>query len=167
MNSLQFRKLRNSEFDQAHGIICEAVEWLLSKNIRQWTLPLPRHIYRTWQEKGQNYALICNGELAVILSLVKETSQHWRDKTGPQPCWWLSTVATSTEFRGRELGRTAIERAKMHLATLGVKEIYLDCVYGNGFLSEYYRSLSFVPLVRKTIQYPIGLFDMLLMKGEP
>ncbi len=167
MNSLQFRKLRNSEFDQAHGIICEAVEWLLSKNIRQWTVPLPRHIYRTWQEKGQNYALICNGELAVILSLVKETSRHWFDKTGSQPCWWLSTVASSPEFRGRELGRKAIEQAKTHLAKLGAEEIYLDCVFGDGFLPKYYESLGFESLARRTIEYPTGLFDMLLMKGEP
>ena len=164
INNLQFRKLRDSEFDQAHVIICEAVEWLLSRNIRQWTVPLPRHIYRGWQEKGQNHALICNGALAVILSLVKETSRHWLDKTGAQPCWWLSTAATSREFSGQRLGQKAIEEAKIYLAELGVEEIYLDCVYGDGFLPKYYESLGFESLARKTIQYPVGSFNMCLMK---
>ena len=88
-NNLQFRKLRDREFDQAHGIISDAVDWLLSKNIRQWTVPLPRHIYRTWQGKAHNYALTSDGELAVILSLLQETSPHWLDKTGSQPCWLI------------------------------------------------------------------------------
>ena len=57
------------------------------------------------------------------------------------------------------------EEAKTHLADLDVAEIYLDCVYGDGFLPRYYESSGFEPLSRKTIEYPTGLFDMVLMKS--
>ena len=164
MDNLKFRKVCDSEFDQAYSIICDAVDWLLSKNIRQWTVPLPRKIFRDQQRNSQNYTLICDGILAVVLSLLKESSPHWLDQTGPAECWWLSTVATASDCRGRGLGRKAIEEAKNHLCGMGVEEVYVDCVYGDGFLPKYYEFLGFELLARKKIEYSTGLFDMVLMR---
>ena len=163
MANLEFRKLCDSEFDQAYAIICDAVVWLLSKNIRQWTVPLPREVFLARQRNGWNYALTYDGVLAVILSLLKEASPHWRDQTGPAECWWLSTVTTASDFRGQGLGRHAIQEAKAHLCSIGAETIYLDCVPGDGFLPKYYESLNFEFLAHKTIEYPTGLFDMVLM----
>ena len=164
MDNLEFRKLCDSEFDQAYAIICDAVDWLSSKNIRQWTVPLPRKVFLTRQRRGQNYALICDDVLAVILSLVKESSPHWLDQTGSMACWWLSTVATASDFRGQGLGHKAVQQANDYLCEIGAGEVYLDCVHGDGFLRTYYESLRFALLDRKTIEYPTGLFDMVLMK---
>jgi GNAT superfamily N-acetyltransferase len=33
------RSLRSDEFDDAHGILVNAAEWLVAKRIRQWTIP--------------------------------------------------------------------------------------------------------------------------------
>ena len=164
MNGIQFRKLHADEFDKAYSIICEAVDWLLSKNIRQWTVPLPRHVYEEHQRKEQNFTLMCNGKLAVVLSLVREANPHWKEHLSPEEYWWLSTMTTAPSFRGKEMGRRAIQEAMIILQDKGVEELYLDCVHGDGFLPKYYESLGFVRVARKDVQYPTGIFDMVLMK---
>ena len=164
MDIIQFRKLQHEECDRAYGIICGTVDWLLSKNIRQWTVPLPRHIYEDRQHKEQNFTLTCDGELAVVLSLGKEADPHWKEYLGLEEHWWLSTMATASSFRGRQMGRRAIQEAAIFLQNKGVEELYLDCVHGNGFLPKYYESLGFTIITRKNIEYPRGTFDMVLMR---
>ena len=97
----EFRQLKDDELDAAYEIICAAVDWLLSQNFRQWTEPLPRHIYGRQQAEGQNYALVCDGRIAVVLSILQEAHPYWEDELGREEHWWLSTITTAPAFRGR------------------------------------------------------------------
>ena len=162
----EFRQLKNEELDAAYAVICDAVDWLLSKGIRQWTVPLPRGVWEQRQHNGENYALVCQGELAVVLSLLHEDHPYWKDELGGGKHWWLSTVTTTLTYRGQQLGRRAIAEAETFLRDKAVKELYVDCVYGSGFLPKYYKSLDFTLVARKDIEYPLGTFDMVLMRRK-
>ena len=65
MGTIVFRRLCADEFHHAHGILVSAAEWLVGMGIRQWTTAYPRELYLAYQQKGCNYGLEVDGELAV------------------------------------------------------------------------------------------------------
>ena len=162
----EFRKLRDDELDGSYQIIVDTTEWLLGKGIRQWLGPLPRSQWNKRQDRGQNFGLFADGELAVILSLYEMVHPFWKMELGEASRWWLSTLATAGEFRGQGLGRRWVDGADDYLKGKGAKAIYLDCVHGSGFLPGFYGSLGFESLTRKDIEYSVGIFDAVLMRKE-
>jgi ribosomal protein S18 acetylase RimI-like enzyme len=158
------RQLRTEEFDVAHRILLSAADWLMSKGIRQWTTAYPKDLYRACQEKGWNYGLISDGQLAVIMTLSWELPIEWADCFGMTPVWWLSKLATAPAYRGLGLGGLAVRQAIAALSAKGADRLYLDCVHGTGFLVDFYRGLGFKMINRRNVQFSTGLFDMVLME---
>ena len=163
MNRLRFRRLRDEEVDQAYSIIVEAGSMLAMKGIRQWPIPLSRQIYQERQRRAEHFAFTCDGKLAVVISIIKDSPPWWIDETGMDSSWWFSTIVTSPAYRGRKLGRKAVHEAKKYLRDRGARHVYIDCVEGD-FLPNYYRALGFRLIARKNIEYPTGVFKMALMK---
>lgn len=163
-----FRQTASDEVEQAYAIICETVDWLRGKGIRQWTEPLPREILARRQRHGENFALFRDGRMAVVLSLVRECSDPWHEETDGKIAWWLCTLATANAFRGNQLGRTTVRKTLSYLRDeAGAGELFLDCAYGNGFLPEFYGSLGFRLVRRKVIDWPkCGPTDMVLMRRD-
>ena len=159
-----FRNVRPDEFDLAHGILVSAADWLLSKGVRQWTITYPKELYLACQEKGWNYALESDGELAVVVTLSWELPTEWADHFGSKPVWWLSKLATAPGFRGRALGALAVRYAIGTISDRDADRLYLDCVHGNGVLVEFYRRLGFQTIDRRHVRFSTGLFDMVLME---
>jgi ribosomal protein S18 acetylase RimI-like enzyme len=167
MESLEFRRISESEREQAYSIICQRTEWLHSKRIKQWTEPLPREEFDKRQRDGDNYGLFVSGRLAVFLSLVKERLPYWDNETNQTEVWWLTTLATAIDFSGQRLGPMAVQKALERLRQNGQKSLYLDCERGNGFLSNYYGKLGFDIVAEKGILFPkCGLSHMVLMKHD-
>lgn len=160
------RKLRAEEFDVAHGILVSAADWLISRGIRQWTTAYPKELYRACQEKGWNHGLVCDGQLAVIVTLSCELRAEWADCFGTTPVWWLSKLATARDCRGLGLGSRAVRQAIGAVSAKGVDRLYLDGVYGTGFLVDFYRGFGFKTINRRNVQFSTGLFDMVLMEVE-
>jgi GNAT superfamily N-acetyltransferase len=158
------RRLRPEEFDAAHSILVSAADWLISRAIRQWTTAYPKDAYQACQEKGWNYGLICNNELAVVMTLSCELPAEWADCLGATPVWWLSKIATAPDYRGFGLGAVAVGHAIDALSAEGADSLYLDCVQGTGFLVDFYRSLGFRAINRRNVRFATGLFDMVLME---
>jgi RimJ/RimL family protein N-acetyltransferase len=151
----RFRRLRDEEFDTAYAIVCERTQWLLERGLRQWPRPLAQSVYFREFSAGQIYTLAVEGRPAVVLSLMHYGSRRWRDHVGPEPHWWLCTLASSLEFRGRGLGARAVEEAATHLSGLGAERLHLDCiVHSDDFLPRYYQRLNFSELARKTVPRP-------------
>jgi ribosomal protein S18 acetylase RimI-like enzyme len=157
---IAFSRLPDDQADVAYRIVCDAVEWLASRGIRQWTHPLPRDEWKKRQHSGENHGLTCDGKLAVVLSLIRETHPYWNQQLGADAHWWLSTVTTAPAFRGRRMGRRAIQEAAAFLRDDGADRLHVDCVHGEGFLPGYYESLGFDLVARRDIEYPLGAFDM-------
>src|SRR5688572_9947317 len=143
MGTPLFRKLRPEEVDVAHGILVSAADWLISKGIRQWTTAYPKELYLACQEKGWNYGLMSDGQLAVILTLSWELRSEWADCFGTTPVWWLSKLATAPGYRGLGLGALAVRHATSTLLAQGADRLCLDCVHSKGFLVDFYRGLGF------------------------
>ena len=164
IGTLTFRRLRPDEFDVAHGILVSAAEWLISKGIRQWTTAYPKEMYRACQERGWNYGLVSDGQLTVIMTLSCGLPPEWADCFGTTPVWWLSKLATAPGYRGRGLGARAVRQAIGALSAQGADRLCIDCVHGTGVLVDFYRGLGFKTIARRNVQFPTGLFDMVLME---
>jgi len=164
MSAVTFRKLRDDEFDLAHGILVSAAEWLLSKGIRQWTIAYPKDRYLACQENGWNYALEYEGDLAAVVTLSREVPAEWADHFGPAPFWWLSKLATAPAFHRRGVGPIAARCAIGVAYNQNADRLCLDCVHGNGFLVDFYRGLGFREIDRRDVQFSTELLDMVLME---
>ena len=159
-----FRRLHDDEVDAGLAIITEVTEWLASKGVRQWVAPLPREIYIQRQEQGENYGLLVDGELAAVVSLMDFRPDYWSDYLPKAPYKWMATLASSRRFKGQRLGELAISEAEHFLSVDGVPAIYLDCVYGQGTLPEFYTWLGYQAVARKDLEFPWGTFDSMLMR---
>lgn len=159
-----FRKLTSLEFEKGYQILCDVSNWLNRKGIHQWPKPLPKNIYQKWQERGENYGLFIDGKLAAVLSLIRGKKEQWRGHVTVDQALWLTSLATALEFKGKKLGRIATRKACEHLIERKVGEIYLNCVHGSGFLPSFYKELGFEQIARKSVDYPVGTFDMVLMR---
>jgi hypothetical protein len=168
MTGIEFGRLHDDEFDAGYVIIVEVTEWLLSKGIQQWLAPLPEAIYRKRQDAGENYALRINGELAAVVSLMDNRPHYWSEYLPETPFTWLGTLAMSRRFAGINLGEVMMNRAIGHIRQ-GLEPhettfIYIDCLYGSGFLPDYYSRLGFETIVRKVLKYPGQDYDSVLMR---
>ena len=167
MAKMEFRRITPCEAERAYNIICETVDWLRSKSIKQWTEPIPRDVFERRQQKGENFGLVVDGSLVAVLSLIQDSLAYWSKETGAKTTRWLCTLATANDFRGRGLGRMAVLKALEHLRDSGADELFLDCAYENGFLPGFYRSLGFQLVTRKVINWPkCGPMEMALMKYD-
>ena len=165
--TLVFRTLTSAEEEDGYQIICDTVEWLRSKDIDLWRQPLPREVYASRHQRGENYGLFADGKLAAIVSLAKGVPDYWREQATASDPVWLCTLATATTFRGRGLGQEAVTEA---VRLVRGREVYLDCK--PGWLVEFYESLGFVALQQKTMRLehgPCGPIDTVLMRwmGRP
>jgi GNAT superfamily N-acetyltransferase len=160
-----FRPLQPEEFDQAHGVLVSAAGWLMSKGIRQWTTAYPKELYRAHQEKGWNYGLFIDGDLAVIVTLAYEPTNTWTQCIGTEPAWWMSKLATAPKYHGRGLGARAVREACRLLSSKGAQRLYLDCVHGSGVLVSFYEQAGFSGTDRRPLQFSTGEFDMVLMSA--
>jgi GNAT superfamily N-acetyltransferase len=164
MTAIVFRKVRSDEVDLAHGVLVSAAARLIARGIRQWTIAYPKELYFASQEKGWNYALESDGELAAIVTLSWELPAEWADHFGSIPVWWLSKLATAPGFNGLGLGALAVRHAIGALSDQGADRVYLDCVHGNGFLVDFYSRRGFQTISRRDVRFSTGTFDMVLME---
>ena len=161
-----FRVLLPSELEDGYKILCEASEWLNSKGIRQWIRPLPKEIYKIRHEKNQNFGLFFKDDLAVVLSLVREKADKWKGFIPEENPMWLSSIATAMKYKGLQLGKLAIKEANKYLRKQKIEKVYLGYVFGNEFLTRLYEEMGFKRIARKELEFPFGIFDMVLMSKE-
>ena len=166
-NGPVLRHIGASEADLGYSVYMEAFRWLNDNGIRQWLVPLPRDTFGGRQKRGENCGLFIGDDLAVVLSLAAGTPSEWADLISERGAWWLHNLATAQAFRGKRLGERAVSSVGEHLARLGVRSVYLDCVDVGGFLPTFYGRLGFMKVCERSITYPSGnTFPMVLMRKE-
>lgn len=159
------RPLKAAEVDDAYGVLLAAGEWLASKGIHnQWPVPFPRPLYDKRQQRQENYGCFVGRQLAVVLSITREHVHAWSHQTGDGESWWLASVAVAPAFHGQGIGRRAVQRALDVAHGAGAGTVRLGCI--SGFMPKYYESLGFQQVDRKTLNYPFGSFDMVLMAHD-
>lgn len=164
-NNLTFRLIKDNELGLAYQIHSEVVNYMLNKGIQQWLRPIPFSKLETRQKKNENFGLFYYNELFVFLSLLKRTDYHeWEGYIEEPMTIWITTVSTNIRYKGKSYGKTAILKAIEYLEKHGFKELYLDCVIGEGFLVEYYQALGFKFIDNQNVKYRSGVFNVALMK---
>lgn len=159
-----FRPLRDDEEALGYEALLEVVDWLRRHQIALWEHPLPREVYHRRQQAGENFGLFVDGELAVILSLLDEPPGYWSADIRP-PMRWLSTLASRPAFKGRHLGRQAVEMACEHVATAGIPRLYLDCKPGR--LVDFYFAIGFERVAQKQVAFDDErVFDVVLCRKD-
>jgi ribosomal protein S18 acetylase RimI-like enzyme len=157
---VSFRRLHDDEIDDAVAILDAASQWLLARDIQQWTTPYPRELYQQLQERGENFGLFEHDRLVAIVTL-----------TGAPPVWeaeltglgvrWVSKLAVAPGCHGRGLGRLMAEHALDQLRREGASQAWLDC--RNGPLVAFYESLGFDRVIGKAVEFPDVSLDLVLM----
>ncbi len=152
-----FRRLEDSELDEAHAIVAAATEWLNNRGIVQWTRVMPREMYMERQERGENYGLFEPG-LSAVMTLKEQAPEYWRDREYEKPFLWLSTLASRRDVPGS--GGRALEAAVDFTARSGFASLYLDCVDRDDALPSFYRRAGFEQLERREVWpgWPMCLF---------
>lgn len=166
MTNYEFRRIKDNELDAAYNIHCSLVEDMLNRGIKQWLRPIDKTKLLNRQEKKENYGLFNKeNKLMVFLSLIERLDYHeWKGWFTNAPTIWLNTVSVNIHNSEKGLGKLAIEKAIIYLQQKGIKELYLDCVIGDGFLVKYYQNLGFSIIGETRAQYRSGVFDLVLMK---
>lgn len=159
----RFRPLAPSDFRAAYSIVCERTNWLLSKGINQWQRPLPESIYAQRHQNGENYGLWLEDELTVVVSLLGEKPSYWQDAVSDKKFCWLATLASRVTFKGRGLGRVALDEAEQWASSQGNQQMLLDCAYGQGFLLDYYQQAGYKIVTRNTFLFSGHEYDSVLM----
>ncbi|MFQ5629199.1 MAG: GNAT family N-acetyltransferase [bacterium] len=164
--NLIFRQLKDSECAAAYDLQFEAVSWLRRKKNLVTTL-IDDDLYYEWQQKGYNYGLFVDSELAVGLSLVPEAAGVWAESELPKSKkLWLHSLATAIVHKGKGLGQLAVRYAIDHAKSYEA-ELYLCCFRGNGFLPAFYQHLGFAILDSQVQEVGLlGEHEIVLMRWD-
>lgn len=162
MNTLCFRRLTFVELEAGYAIVREATEWLLTQNLPAWLVP--HDVYRRRHALGENYGLLVDNQLRVVVTLTTYHPEDWAAYLPTTNFVWLATLAATRQFKGQRLGRVALELAELIVRCAGTPSIYLDCYYSKGLLPGYYMRSGYQWLARKDLIFEDGsIHDSVLM----
>ena len=146
------------------AIIVEVTEWLLSKGMRQWLRRSRAKSTRSGRNSGENYGLLVDGELAAVVSLIDFRPDYWAEYLPEDAVQMAGDAGVLARIQRAEARRTGDERSRAISRRRGLPAIYLDCVYGQGVLPEFYAALGYDQVARKELDFPAGTFDSVLMR---
>ncbi len=160
-SDLTIRLLEQAEVNSAFELLQATGQWLASMGKRQRIANTPLSSLQTWQSLGQLYGVFVDSEPAGIFALTVEQFQDWLDFQHLGEATWLRALATHPQYRGMDIGSTAI---RYSLKILGTDSpLYLDCVAG--FLPQYYARHGFEKLATQDREYTNdGRYRIVLMK---
>src|SRR5260370_25343857 len=150
--SFRFQKVPDADLSSAYKILHDSVDWQLRKGIKQWTVPFSLSRYESHQKLGENFYLTCNQSVVGVVILHLFADSHWTQHLGSEPVMWLSKMAVAPAHIGKGYGHVLLEKALEYLSKNGCRVVYIECVWGNGFLADFYKSHGFALIVRKEIE---------------
>ncbi|MDF1811499.1 MAG: GNAT family N-acetyltransferase [Verrucomicrobiales bacterium] len=161
---MKFRQLSLKDETEAYTIHCQTVDWLLGRKIRQWTRPVPESIFVERIERGEMFCMEVEGQIAAIVTILRQEPGCWQNELGSGTFTFISTLCTGNDYRGNNYGKALLsESIRFIESEWEMEKIYLDCVVGDQFLPKFYHEFGFKDVAMKGIEYPTGVFEMLLM----
>lgn len=161
-----FQHLKAEDIDEAYSIICSRVQYLLSKNIRQYLEPYPpKELFIERQKNAYNFGLYDKNELTAIVSAIPNyVPDGWIEHAPRIDFAWITTLFSSEKHRGKNLGYTTMKEVENYLLPKKIYFLLLDCYVNDGeYLVSYYRNIGYKEVVRKDICYPTHAFTAALM----
>jgi len=165
---MKFQNLRDCDVEYAYSILCWRIEDLLSKGIKQYERPYPpKDGYLDRQRNRWNYALFDGLKPVVIVSLMlNHKPAGWISEIQKDNFIWVTSLFSSKECKGRNLGRVILDEIDAFAKTGGYDRLMLDCYLGDGFWVEYYVQKGYKEIIRKNVEYPHRIFQAVLMEKE-
>jgi GNAT superfamily N-acetyltransferase len=162
-----FQHLQAEDVDEAYSIICSRVQYLLSRNIRQYLEPYPpKDLFIERQKDGYNFGLYDGNELTAIVSAIRNyLPDGWMEYAPRNDFAWITALFSSEKHRGKNLGYVTMREVENYLLSRKIYSVLLDCYVDDGeYLVSYYRNIGYEEVVRKEICYPTHTFTAALMK---
>jgi hypothetical protein len=161
-----FRHLQDEDADKAYSIICSRVQYLLSRNIRQYTEPYPpKELFLERQKEGYNFGLYDGNELTVTVCVIPNyIPDGWKEYVPQTSFAWITSLFSSEKHKGKNLGYITMEEVENYLLSQKIYLLLLDCYVDDGeYLVSYYNKINYKEVVRKEICYPAHTFTAALM----
>lgn len=142
----RMRKAKLEEVDLARRWINERAKWLKDKNISQWKRYLNYSATEICMEDYKNDKLyVLEDDENNILGLLSYGDAEDIDKklwSDWENIKFIHRVIINKDFEGNKNGQYMINWAK-ECASKDGQELRLNCVDGNKYLFNYYKSLGF------------------------
>jgi len=161
-----FRHLKDEDVDQAYSIICSRVQYLLSRDIKQYTEPYPpMELFVERQKKEYNFGLYYGNELTAIVSIIPNyIPDCWIEYKPKINFAWVTSLFSSEKHKGKNLGYFTMKEVENYLLSQKIYFLLLDCYVDDGdYLVSYYSNINYKEIVRKEICYPTHTFTAALM----
>ncbi|HVO73266.1 MAG TPA: GNAT family N-acetyltransferase [Ignavibacteriaceae bacterium] len=161
-----FRQLNHADIDKAYSIICSRVQYLLSRNIKQYAEPYPpKELFAERRKKGHNFGLYDGNELTAIVSIIpNHIPDCWIEYKPKINFAWVTSLFSSEKHNGKNLGYVTMKEVEKYLLSQKIYFLLLDCYVDDGdYLVSYYNNINYKEIVRKEICYPTHTFTAALM----
>ncbi len=165
-NKYSFQLLQNKDVDNAFSIICSRVQFLLKRNIKQYSEPYPpKTLFIERQKKGNNYGLYNGNELTAIVSIIpNHIPDCWIEYKPKNNFVWVTSLFSSEKHKGKNLGYVTMKEVEKYLLSQRIYLLILDCYVDDGdYLVSYYNNINYKEIIRKEICYPSHTFTSALM----
>jgi ribosomal protein S18 acetylase RimI-like enzyme len=161
---MYLRRISEDEIEETYTLYLEVFEWLRSKGIVQWLVPISEAQFRQRQSRGEIFALIMGDNISAIATLSKEVHNEWVADMPAGAHWWMKSLAVKRDFAGTGIGRQMMAECEKRIAGHGGEELYLDCVDGS-MLDKLYTELGYETIARRHIPHgAVEPFHMVLMR---
>jgi GNAT superfamily N-acetyltransferase len=161
-----FWHLQDEDFVKAYSIRCSRVQYLLSRNIKQYAEPYPpKELFVERQKEGYNFGLYDVNELTAIVSIIpNHIPDCWIEYKPKINFAWVTSLFSSEKHKGKNLGYVTMKEVEKYLLSQKIYFLLLDCYVDDGdYLVSYYNNINYKEIVRKEICYPIHTFTAALM----
>jgi ribosomal protein S18 acetylase RimI-like enzyme len=133
----EIRLAQIEDLDQIRHLLNETTLQLKQKGIEQWDYPWDHQKIAKQISNGYVYVLLLNEE--IIGSFCMNDIEKINDLTVEPKSIYLSQIAISPEYQGKNLGRTITDYTCSFVKKIN-KTLYLDCWAGNEKLKEFYSN---------------------------
>ncbi len=150
LGSLPITRAGEDDFAQVHAIKCEALAWVQSLGITQWTSPPDTPESRAWlREKlarEETYLVWLRQQPVTTIRLEWEDPVIWGERGTDGLAGYIHGFFQRPCAAGHGIGRALLAWAGQNIAERGKTCARLDCMADNARLCRYYRQQGFSPL---------------------
>jgi len=136
--------IRNSEsedIDSIFELYAIATEYQKTKSAVPWPM-FDRKLIQQEIEENRQYKIVLDNEIACVWAITESDAQIW-EKRNEDAAVYIHRIATSPNFRGRNLVREIVHWSKDYAKEHHKKYVRMDTVGENVGLISYYKKCGF------------------------
>ena len=136
------REIKPEEFEETYELITSASEWLRSRGIEQWEIPISKADFQAALLLKEVFVLLVEGRVAGSVTLSRHKDFYWGNVAVEG--LHLHRLVVGRDFKGQAFGEFLLRWSKNFAAESGLMFLRLDCRSSSIFLREYYLRNGFI-----------------------